>query len=385
MTPNVHGSRMTRRRFLATVGLTGVGVAAAAACAPAAQNPTSSSSTAKPGADGGWDELVAAAKSEGQLAVVTTIGEGYRVGLSAFEAAYPGISIEHTNLNSSQFTPRAVQEYQAGVYAYDVQANTFGPSTIPLIREGVITPVRAVMTRPDLIADSVWQDGFEAGFVDNEKQWIYRAFQNRSQSLWVDTNQVAEGEIKSVQDLLNPKWKGRIVSSDPRAVGAGWWPATVMRLGLNDETIIKRLYKDQEVVLLRNNRQSTEAMVRGTYAIGLGAVYDVVLTEFLAEGQGKNLKELQIDHINYLTDSSNISLFARPAHPNAAKLFVNWLLTKDGATAWSQAAQTNSRRTDVPAAYPDLAPSPGIKYLVTYQSSVDEAEKSAEIAKQVLN
>jgi iron(III) transport system substrate-binding protein len=353
-------------------------------CAPApgGTGPGSAGISTSPSA---LDELVAAAKREGKLSVVTTIGEGYRVGLSAFEAAYPDISIDHTNLNSSQFTPRAVQEYQSGVYAYDVQANTFGPSTLPLIKEGVITPVRAVIDDPALTNDATWQDGFEAGFIDNEKKWVYRAFVNRSQSLYINTDMVQEGEITKIEDLLNPKWKGKIVSSDPRAVGAGWWPATVMRLALNDDTIVKRLYKDQDVLLLRNNRQSTEAMVRGTHAIGLGAVYDVVLQEFISEGLAKNIKEVQMDNVNYLTDSSNISLFAKAPNPNAAKLFIHWLLSKDGAEAWSKPALTNSRRTDVPAAHPDLAPSPGVKYMVINQESGDAAEKTAEIAKEALN
>jgi ABC-type Fe3+ transport system substrate-binding protein len=384
MTSFAPASTLTRRQFIRAIGVASAGMAVVVGCAPSPASP-GPGSAGKSDASSAHDELVAAAKREGKLSVVTTIGEGYRAGISAFEEAYPGIVIDHTNLNSSQFTPRAVQEYQSGVYAYDVQANTFGPSTIPLIKEGVITPVRAVIDDPALTADSVWQEGFDAGFVDDEKKWIYRAFVNRSQSLYVNTDMVAEGEIKKIEDLLNPKWKGKIVSSDPRAVGAGWWPATVMRLALNDDTIIKRLCKDQDVLLLRNNRQSTEAMVRGTHAIGLGAVYDVVLQEFLSEGLAKNIKEIQLDNVNYVTDSSNISLFAKAPNPNAAKLFIHWLLSKEGGEAWSKLSLTNSRRTDVPAAYPDLAPTPGIKYLVTYQSSVDAVEKTAEIAKEALN
>jgi iron(III) transport system substrate-binding protein len=384
MTSDAHSSALTRRQFIRALGLASASMAVVAGCAPApgGAGPGSVGKTSAPSAH---DELVAAAKREGKLSVVTTIGEGYRIGISGFEEAYPGISIDHTNLNSSQFTPRAVQEYQSGVHAYDVQANTFGPSTLPLIKETVITPVRAVIDDPALTADATWQDGFEAGFIDDEKKWVYRAFVNRSQSLYINTDMVAEGEVTKIEDLLNPKWKGRIVSSDPRAVGAGWWPATVMRLALNDDTIVKRLYKDQDVLLLRNNRQSTEAMVRGTHAIGLGAVYDVVLQEFLNEGLAKNIKEVQFDNVNYLTDSSNISLFAKAPNPNAAKLFIHWLLSKDGGAAWSKPSLTNSRRTDVPAAHPDLAPSPGVKYLVINQASTDAAEKTAEIAKEALN
>jgi ABC-type Fe3+ transport system substrate-binding protein len=375
---------LTRRQFIRALGIASAGMAVVVGCAPE-QGSTAPGSVGKSNAATAHDELVAAAKREGKVSVVTTVGEGYRTGISAFEEAYPGISIDHTNLNSSQFTPRAVQEYQSGVYAYDVYANTFGPSTLPLIKEGIIAPVRSVIDDPALTADSTWQDGFEAGFIDDEKKWVYRAFVNRSQSLYINTDMVQDGEIKKIEDLLNPKWKGKIVSSDPRAVGAGWWPATVMRLALNDDTIVKRLYKDQDVLLLRNNRQSTEAMVRGTHAIGLGAVYDVVLQEFINEGLAKNIKEVQMDNVNYLTDSSNISVFAKAQNPNAAKLFIHWLLSKDGGASWSKSALTNSRRTDVPAAYPDLAPSPGVKYLVINQASTEAAEKTAEIAKEALN
>ncbi|MSQ28336.1 MAG: hypothetical protein EXR51_09410 [Dehalococcoidia bacterium] len=55
--------------------------------------------------------------------------------------------------------------------------------------------------------------------------------------------------------------------------------------------------------------------------------------------------------------------FNRAPHPNAAKLFVNWLLTKEGSTVWSKAAGTNSRRTDVPPNDPQLVPTPGMKLI----------------------
>ncbi len=153
MTSRASASTLTRRQFIRAIGVASAGMAVVVGCAPSPAS-TGPGSAGKSNASSAHDELVAAAKREGKLSVVTTIGEGYRVGISAFEEAYPGISIDHTNLNSSQFTPRAVQEYQSGVYAYDVQANTFGPSTIPLIKEGVITPVRAAIDDSALTADS---------------------------------------------------------------------------------------------------------------------------------------------------------------------------------------------------------------------------------------
>src|SRR5437016_10985981 len=120
---------VNRRSFLST----SAAAAAAAACAPAA-------SPAQPSASGGqstatgwekqWEDLVAAAKKEGTLVLVTTVGGGYKDAIKEFEGAFPGINVDLTSLQASAFAPKALQERQSGLYTYDAITTTYG--TVPL-------------------------------------------------------------------------------------------------------------------------------------------------------------------------------------------------------------------------------------------------------------
>jgi len=158
-----------------------------------------------------------------------------------------------------------------------------------------------------------------------------------------------------------------------------------MRMTFGDD-IIRRFWKDQEVVLSRDIRQMTEFMVRGRYAMGIGAVRDVILPEFLAEGLGRNLKHLELDGIEHVSGGSDLAyIFNRPPHPNAAKLFVNWILTKEAQDLWSRHASINSRRVDLPPANPEAVATPGKKYIkIDSEELVDEVQKTQDIAKAVL-
>jgi hypothetical protein len=67
-----------------------------------------------------WEQVVAAAKKEGKVAVNTFTGQGYARIFKLFSQAYPEIKLDHTNLESDAFAPRLVQERKAGIYTWDV-------------------------------------------------------------------------------------------------------------------------------------------------------------------------------------------------------------------------------------------------------------------------
>ncbi len=350
-----------RRRFLQTSGWSAVALAAAPAlglaigCAPGigAPQPEAGVGTGpRQPWEEEWDKLVAAAKGEGVVVVNTFVGDSYRKPLDAFEKAFPGITVEHSTFGTgSIFAPKAIQEREAGIYTWDV--NHVAPSTSlsTLLRAGAWDPVRGyVFPRPDVVDDANWIGSFEWGFVGPERRYQYVFAWAKRLPFWIDTRQVREDEIKSVRDLLNPKWKGKILMADVRT-GDTFIPMTGIRLKVGDD-VIKQLMVDQQPVFSRDYRQMAEQMVRGSYAICNG-IRLPVLKEFLDEGLGKNLKniaveeavDIQIDHVN---------VFNKAPHPNAAKLYVTWLLTKEGQAAWQQ-AQTlrNSRRRDVPVFDPN--------------------------------
>ncbi len=391
--PSTNGpfSPLGRRHFLAAGGT--ALAAGLAACAPAAApSPNASASPlpaprpATPDWERQWNDLVAAAKQEGKLVLLTRPGTSYREALNEFERAFPGITVEQTGMIAIQFVPRLEQERKAGIYSLDAMVSTFGPPARNLKAAGSFDPLRPVLFRPDVLADNAWQGGFNEGWVDNAKQIAYGLTLIRTRWLWINTNLVQEGEIKSVQDLLNPKWKGRIVAMDPRRGGAGLTVSTVARLAYGDD-VVRRLWKDQAPVLNSEYRQTMEALVRDRAAVGIGAVNEALLPEFAQAGLGQNIKPIEIDNFDYLSIGLEVAyLVNRAPHPNAAKLFLNWLFTKEGQALWSKASVTNSRRLDVPPQNPGYFPTPGKTYIsVDKEERVPDQDRTQDIIKQVLD
>lgn len=209
---------VTRRTFL---GAAAVGGAAIAGCAPAAAPPPpapagNNSPAGSSGWQADWDRLVAGAKGEGQLALITLTGGGYRTLADAFEAAHPGIKVNHQSFSSaSQVAPRVEQERKAGVFGWDIAILNTTTALKVMRPQGVWDPIRPAIFRPDVTADRNWADGFEAGFVDTEKKWTY-SFGSTAGQVAINTDILKESDIKSVQDLADPRWRGKILWGDVR-------------------------------------------------------------------------------------------------------------------------------------------------------------------------
>src|SRR5579859_5072547 len=385
-------SRRVALRLIALGGVAALAAACTSSAPPAA--PTSppapaAAPTSPPAAkptDADWKQVVDAATREGHLYVATYAGTGYRKVMDAFEAAYPGIKVDQTPFQSSSrdFFPRYFQERQAGLFQWDV---IIVPATEPLVQavpQGAIDPIRPLIVRPDVLDDKSWTDGFEGGWLDTGKQYSYAITRSRSQSLWVDTNQVKDGEIKSYKDLLDPKWNGKIFAGDLRTKGSGFWPGTTLRLKTGSDDVIKQVWKDTNAVLSTDARQLTEQMVRGAYPIGLGAISLPILLDFLAQGQGKNLKPIPTPELDYVNSGDHVLQYANKApNPNAAKVFVNWVLSNDGSTVYAAQAQDNSRRSDVAVVDPSLVPEKGVDYItIDAEPLIDEILKTQKIAAQ---
>ena len=281
---------MTRRELTRALMLAG----AAAATSP----PRPVTAAAPPD----WPQVVAAAKKEGKLAVNTFPGDGYGRALKSFTQAYPEIKLEHTSLHSQDFAPRILQERQASVFTWDVATIPTSTALQVLRPAGVWDPIRPAIVLPDAKDDAGWEGGFERGFsVVKDRALTYGFAANRGAGITINTDLVKE-EIKGLTDLLQPKWKGKVLLPDVRVMGDAFWPMTSARLHLGDD-LIKRLFVDQEPVLSRDTRQIVEFMVRGRYPIALG-VNPLLLGQFHRQGLGKNLRMLhfpEMDTVNFGT------------------------------------------------------------------------------------
>ncbi|HLG72368.1 MAG TPA: extracellular solute-binding protein [Chloroflexota bacterium] len=395
--------RTTRRAFLA--GLAGAasllalagcgGAAAPSSSAAAAGSPAAKASTAsaasgasagpvgsaasgapKPAADwqAQWDKLVAAAKQEGTVAYASMEGNGYKEAIAEFTKAF-GINVDHTQYaTASVLGPKLKRERDAGVYSVDVvQAQ---PADALGVMRTFWDPLRPALIHADVLDDGKWNGGFEAGWLDNAKQLAYAYGEATSSLLALNTDMVAEGEVKTPQDMLNPKWKGKLVMADV-TTGFTFSPSTGLRLRYGED-FLKKLIVDQQPTFIREGRQLVEAMVRGKYAIGFG-LQSAILKDFTDEGQGKNVKMTDIPGLTTVVNQ-NAWLAKNALHPNAAKLLLNWILTKEGQTAWRKVVTVNSRRTDVPPVDPSVVPQSGRDYFHQNQeSSLAEITKTRDL------
>ena len=364
------GTRLSRRGLLRTIALAG-----AAAVGPA---PRAAANTPE------WPQLVAAAKKEGKLAINTFPGDGYKRALRAFTQAYPDVKLEHTSLHSQDFAPRILQERQASIFTWDVATIPTSTALQVLRPAGVWDPIRPAIVLPEAKDDAGWDGGFERGFtVVKDRALTYGFVANRGLGITINTDLVKDGQVRSLTDLLDARWKGKLLLPDVRVMGDAFWPMTSARLSLGDD-VIRRLFVDQEPVLSRDTRQMAEFMVRGRYPIGLG-VNPLLLGQFQRQGLGKNLKLVHLPEIDVVSFSSTLWLVNRAPHPNAAKVLINWLLTKDAQIHWAKEVEQNSRRAGVEPGNPQLLPPKGAKlFQVDAEESLGEVIKTQDIAKAVI-
>ncbi|MEK7216881.1 MAG: extracellular solute-binding protein, partial [Chloroflexota bacterium] len=255
------------------------------------------------------------------------------------EQAFPGVKLEVQGFASaSLLIPRVETERQAGVFSWDVAQITIQSLLTTLKPRGVFDPLRPALIRPDVTGDQFWNGGFDASFVDKERQFAFLMAEEAGGQFWINTDLVKDGEITTIQDLLNPRWKGKMMIQDVRAGSFTTFHA--VRTNAGDE-VVRKILIDQAPVFSRDPRQITDGLVRGQYAIVRG-VNDSYLQELRDKGVGKNVKAVDIPEARIVNSSGGLWLFNRAPHPNAAKLFVNWILTKEGAAAWCGANVWNS-------------------------------------------
>ncbi len=171
-----------------------------------------------------------------------------------------------------------------------------------------------------------------------------------------------------------------IISIDPRTSGGAFIPATIMAMQFGKD-LLKQIWVDQAPELSRDVRQVTEAMVKGKFAIAWGLT-SAELKAFQEEGLGKNVKPIFLDASAPVI--RGVYLMNRAPHPNAAKLFLNWFLAKEGQTAWSKNVLINSRRTDVAPTDTELYVDPNKSYPVLLDTE-ETMNKPLEIVEYLKN
>ena len=283
--------------------------------------------------------------------------------IGEFNKRYPDIKVDFRGSSGSRGWPKLARERRAGLYSVDIHVGGAGTASTGLYKAKVQQPIEPAFSLPEVKDEKNWWQG-RHHYSDPEDKYIFVFTINPTPVIAYNTQMVDPKQIKSAMNLLDPKWKGKIVMYDPRIRGPGSarWHFYVEAMGKN---YARKLAK--QLVLTRNHRQAAEWVATGRYPIATG-ISDVNVRVFSQKGapiaQIANFKEG-----NYLTAAwGTANLLTRAPHPNAAKVYINWLLSKEGQLAWQKIGGYNSARIDIPK---DMVPASnhmvkGIKYYRQY-------------------
>ncbi|HEY7063659.1 MAG TPA: extracellular solute-binding protein [Chloroflexota bacterium] len=357
--------------------------AASSAAAPAAQAPAgaaaqpvavpeaeaqSAAGAARLKADAAaWQRYQDGAKREGKVVVSGPGFPALRQALvDGFQQAY-GITLEYLGLNGGEVIPRVERELQAGNVTIDV--NIGGTSTCWALGDrGGIEDVTPILVDPSLFNGASWRGGHMKPILPSPTQpkdflcglqgeeWVMT-------DLFVNSQMVPPGSIKSWKDLLKPEYKGKIVSYDPRRPGSS--QTTVAYLNtLFGEDYLRDLYVGQNVQLTADYRQLAEWVARGSYPIGI-ALVQANVEPLRAEGLPLE-RVFPADGPGALTGGfGTVQRIKNGPNPNAAAVFMNWFASKDAQEIWEREMMETSLRTDVAHNVPDyVIPKPGVNYTI---------------------
>jgi iron(III) transport system substrate-binding protein len=321
---------------------------AALACTPAAApspTPASAPPAAKPPSD--WDQVLEAARREGKVAVAGPPGPESRAALAdAFQKKY-NIPVEFLAAVPRDLVTRVTTERGAGQFLWDVYVGGSSSAISSLIPAGTFDPLTPALILPEVTNPENWR-GRALDFADNSGQVLAMTVRQR-EILFVNREMVKAEELTSYKDLLDPKWKGKIVMDDPRRNGPGQTTFTFFFLHpeLGPEFI--RALARQEPTLLKDFRQEADAVGQGRFPILVGS--DITAIEPLVK-QGVPITIVDPRQLREGSDTSsgngNVALFKNAPHSNAAKVYINWLLSQEAQAEYVKAVGYISSRVDVP-------------------------------------
>lgn len=313
-----------------------------------------------------WSQIVAAARREGKVVVMGSADPVVRTELPAAFRARFGIALEYIGGRGSDNFTRLNMERRAGVITVDVVMSGLS-NMVDYYKEKIITPLLPVFILPEVLDSTKWKKG-RLWFLDPDGKYILRLYNYVLSAgyLTINAQHARAEELKSIKDLLDPKWKGKFSVYDPTVSGTGEIDAARFYLDFGEE-FVKRLFVDQKPAVSRNKRQLADWVARGTYPISLGVETEGAA---LMKQQGLPVEVISLPDVpGYLTAGNGLlSLVGKSPHPNAAQLFVNWISSKEGLEVLARARKKPTTRVDVDESFvlPLELPQPGGRYFDTY-------------------
>ncbi len=287
--------------------------------------------------------LIEAAKKEGRVVWYTTLIVNQVVIplKTAFEKKYPGVTLDYARNDEGPTAIRLLNEAKAG----KVQADVFDGLTVnvPLKREGLLARID-IPNAADYPAELKDADGTWHALL----LFVFGPGYN--------TNLVSQAEApKTYQDLLDPKWKGKMAWNPNSSAGAIGFVGNILLSMGPDKGMeyLQALAKQNVVNVEASSRAILDQVIAGEYPLGLMMFNNHTV---ISARKGAPSDWTPLEPVPVAFDSLGIMKDA--PHPNAARLLVEFLLSDEGQTVLKEAdyLPANAR---IPAIKAGLRPQDG--------------------------
>lgn len=306
--------------------------------------------------------LIDAARKEGTVVWYSglIVNQIVRPISDGFEKKYPGIKVQGSRLTSSEAALKIMNEARAGKPQADVFDGT--ALVFRLIAAGVVENYK-----PE--AAKAFPDG------SKEPNGAWTAVNTYIMTPAVNTDTVADKDIpKTLQDLLDPKWRGRMAwTNDPTTAGPPGFIGNVLTsmgqaAGMD---YLRRLAQQRIVNVPAAQRVVLDQVIGGQYALALMTFNN---HSVISANDGAPVRWLPIEPAVQLPNPAG--LVRNAAHPNAAKLFLEYMLSPEGQAVFRDANYIPANPA-VPPKDPTLTPAGG-KFTTTVITSETTAAKLEE-------
>jgi iron(III) transport system substrate-binding protein len=300
-----------------------------------------------------WEKSLQAAKKEGQLMLYGSAD--FEKLFVEFNRKFPGIKVTGVFGRGADVAKRFMAERRADRHLADLYVNGMTTGYNVFYKAKALDPIPPVLILPEVTDTSKWWLG-KHHYVDPENQYLLNINGETRVVVGFNTQLVNPAEIKSYWDLLNPKWKGKIVAFDPTLGGAG----DAMRFFYHHKSLgpefIRRVLTETDIVISTDTRQMGDWLAGGKFAFSIFSPIsrmdlDVMQVQGLPVGW---FAPDQLKEGAYISaGSGGVALINKAPHPNAAKVGLNWLLSREGQMTYQRIfTQGNdgpdSLRIDIP-------------------------------------
>jgi len=289
-----------------------------------------------------WDKIVEAAKKEGKVvASIPPTPELRKLMEIAFTRRY-GIATEFVPARGGAIIQRMVSEAKANTQYFDLHIGGTESIVTGLLPENVLDAVDPYLILPEVRDPKYWWGGHI--YIDNAKRYIYNFVAYQTVSLWSDPNQYKPAEFKSFDDLLNAKLQGKIGISDPRTPGSGSSMWSYMHY-IKGEEYLRKLVA-QKLFITRDLRLLAENLARGKIAVTSGIGYSE-FQPFIKANLPVVPLPVPKEGLYISGGYGHLTVLKNQPHPNATRVFVNWLLSRDGQEVFARGMGVGSRRLEI--------------------------------------